>query len=118
MLVVEFVAGSRLEREVPQISHLPVYRNGPPGTFVCFADGRRIPLPTDQIVAAQESPARVSFGGMELEGADGELLVFRRVRDLLPEEQLSPERRNKMTLLPDMVAAIFADDRLVWPIPN
>ena len=119
-LVVEFVRGTRLEREVEHSSALPIVGNGPPGTFVCFADGRRVPLPTDQIVLGEDADdgARVGFGGMSFVGLEDEVLVFRRVRDLRPERELSPERRNRMTLLPEMVAAIFVDGRLAWPASN
>ncbi len=33
-LVIQFAAGSSLEREQDRPSQLPIYRNGPPGTFV------------------------------------------------------------------------------------
>ena len=52
----------------------------------------------------------MSFGGMD----DGRL-IFHRVRDLQPEEFLSPERGRKMTLAPHMVASISVDGRQVWP---
>jgi hypothetical protein len=121
--LVEFVPGSRLEREpelAPRASALPIVGNGPPGTFVHFADGRRIPLPTDQIVFSEEGAggAAVGFGGMRFFGLEGGLLVFHRLRDLRPARELSPERRSRMTLRPDMVAAIFTDGRLVWPAAN
>jgi hypothetical protein len=45
---------------------------------------------------------------------DGQL-VFHRIRDLLPPEQLSPERGRRMTLEPRMVASIAVDGRVVWP---
>ena len=45
------------------------------------------------------------------------LLTFRRVRDLLPEHELSSERGRRMTLEPDMVAAVFMEGRLVWGRP-
>jgi hypothetical protein len=119
---VEFVGGSRLHKEPPMLSglpRLPILQNGPPGTFVTFADGRRVPLPTDQIVAAEDGTgaASVGFGGMRFDGVEGGLLTFRRVRDLLPEHELSSERGRRMTLEPDMVAAVFMEGRLVWGRP-
>ena len=42
-------------------------------------------------------------------------MLFHRVRDLQPEELLSPERGRKMTLVPHMVASIYVDGRQVWP---
>jgi hypothetical protein len=116
---VEFVRGSRLYKEPPFLTGLPVVQNGPPGTFVAFADGRRVPLPTDQIVAAEDGSgaARVSFGGMRWAGVEGGVLTFDRVRDLLPEHALSPERGRRMTLERQMVAAVFMEGRLVWGRP-
>ena len=116
---VEFVRGSRLHKETPFVPTLPIVQNGPPGTFVGFADGRRVPLPTDQIVSAEDGSgaAHVSFGGMRWAGVEGGLLIFHRVRDLLAEHELSPERGRRMTLEPAMVAAVFMEGRLVWGRP-
>jgi len=79
--------------------------------------GRQVPLPTDQIVFADDTSgsARVGFGGMSFEGMGESHLVFYRVRDLRPEEELSPERGRKMTLEPHMVSSIYVDGRHVWP---
>jgi hypothetical protein len=52
--VVEFVPGSRVHKDRPFVTGLAVVQNGPPGTSVTFVDGRSVPLPTDQIVLAQE----------------------------------------------------------------
>jgi hypothetical protein len=125
---VEFVQGSRIHREpafVPTVSTLralpalPVVQNGPPGTFVTFADGGRVPLPTDQIVSTEDraGAAQIGFGGMRFDGLEDGLLTFRRVRDLFAEHQLSPERGRRMTLKPEMVAAVFMEGRLVWGRP-
>ncbi|MSP62621.1 MAG: hypothetical protein EXR72_20290 [Myxococcales bacterium] len=119
-LLIEFVPGSRLEHEPEHVPHpgaLPIAGNGPPGTFVSLSDGRRISLPTDQIVLGDDrgGAARVGFGGMSFGGFAGGFLVFHRVRDLRPESELSPERRNRMTLEPDMVAAVTVEGRHVWP---
>ena len=121
---VEFVQGSRIETEsafkrLLLGASLHIVQNGPPGTFVTFADGRRVPLPTDQVVSAEDGAgaARVGFGGMRFDGVEGGLLTFRRVRDLLAEHELSPERGRRMTLEPEMVAAVFVEGRLAWGRP-
>ncbi len=116
-LLIEFVSGTNIYREPETVPHLPVVQNGPPGTFVIFADGK-VSLPTDQIVFADETGgrARVGFGGMSFEGIEDGRLVFFRVRDLQPEELLSPQRGRKMTLEPHMVSAILVDGRKVWPL--
>lgn len=121
---VEFVLGSCIEKEPPFkrppfAPGLHIVQNGPPGTFVTFADGRRVPLPTDQIVSSEDGAgaARVGFGGMRFEGIEDGLLTFRRVRDLLAEHELSPERGRRMTLKPEMVAAVFMEGRLAWGRP-
>jgi len=121
LCTVEFVRGSRVHQEPPFVSGLPIVQNGPPGTFVTFAGGRRVPLPTDQIVLHEtddeRGAARVGFGGMRFVGVEAGLLVFRRVRELAAEHQLSPERGRRMTLEPHMVAAVFMQGRLVWGRP-
>ena len=117
--LVELVPGSRIHKQPPFVPGLPVLHNGPPGTFVGFLGGRKVPLPTDQIVLAEDGSgaARVGFGGMRFEGLEQGLLVFRRVRELHPEHQLSPERGRRMTLEPGMVTAVFMEGRLVWGRP-
>ena len=117
--VVEFVPGSHVDTERAFVPGLPIVQNGPPGTFVTFPDGRRVPLPTDQIVLAEDNggAARVGFGGMRFDGIEEGLLVFRRVRDLLAEHELSPERGRRMTLEPKMIAAVFMEGRLAWGRP-
>ncbi len=116
-LVIEFIPGTRVEREPDFVTKLPIVQNGPPGTFVVFADGRKVSLPTDQIVFAEDRSgcARVGFGGMSFEGTEGRHLVFHRVRDLQPPETLSPQRGRKMTLEPEMVASLEVSGRRVWP---
>jgi hypothetical protein len=117
-LVVEFASGSTLVREHDRTSDLMILRNGPPGTFVRLGDVR-ISLPTDQIVTSEARAASVSlgFGGMRFVGMQDGQLTFQRVRDLRPEEELSPDRSWTMTLEPHWVAAIFEDGRQVWPAP-
>lgn len=119
-LLIQFVAGTRIRREPPFSTGLPIVGNGPPGTFVVFQSGQEVPVPTDQIVESEDEggAARVGFGGMRFDGMEGGQLVFRRVKDLWPAEQLSPERGQRMTLEPDRVAAILVEGRLVWPPPE
>lgn len=116
-LLIEFVSGTHITREPEAMSKLPILQNGPPGTSVVFRDGAEVPLPTDQIVFAEDGggAARVGFGGMSFEGMDGGQLVFLRVRDLQPAALLSPQRGRRMTLEPGMVASIAVDGRVVWP---
>jgi hypothetical protein len=116
-LLIEFVSGTRITREPEVMSKLPILQNGPPGTSVVFRDGGTVPLPTDQIVFAEDSggAAHIGFGGMSFEGIDGGQLVFLRVRDLQPEALLSPQRGRRMTLEPGMVASIAMEGRIVWP---
>jgi len=116
-LLIEFVAGTKLRREPDFSTGLPIVGNGPPGTFVVFSDGRQVPVPTDQVVASDDAggAARLSFGGMRFDGVENGQLVFRRVKDLLPEHRLSPERGRRMTFETWMVAAIFVDGVRAWP---
>lgn len=116
-LLVHFVVGTRLFREPLVVGSLAILQNGPPGTFVVFADGSRVPLPTDQIVRGDDADgaAHVGFGGMSFHGLHEGELVFYRVRDLAPPWQLSPERGQRMTLAPTIVEAIDVDGARVWP---
>jgi hypothetical protein len=116
-LLIEFIAETRLQRDPDLVPKLPIVQNGPPGTRVIFADGSKVPLPTDQITFADDTTgrARVGFGGMSFEGLEDGLLVCYRVRELQPEELLSPQRGRRMTLKPDTVSAIYVDGRKVWP---
>ena len=76
-----------------------------------FPDGWRLSLPTDQIVLAEEvgGRVRVGFGGMEYAGFENGRLAFNRVREVLPEEQLSPARSHRMLLDQSRVAAVIVD---------
>lgn len=98
------------------MSALPIIGDGPPGTFVLFPNGLRVSLPTDQIVFADDTGghARVGFGGMRFAGMQGDHLVFARIRDLLPEDQLSPARSHTMRLEPQWVTTISVNGRAVW----
>jgi hypothetical protein len=115
-LLIEFAPQTSLDRERDLVSQLPIVRNGPAGTFVVFPNGVRVSLPTDQIVFADDTTgaARVGFGGMSFVGTEGGRLIFVRVRDLQPEEQLSPARSHIMRLEPRMVSSILVDGRPVW----
>jgi hypothetical protein len=117
-LVVQFAPGSSLRQEPDRTSDLPMHRNGPPGTFVRLA-GMHISLPTDQIVAIEErdGTVRAGFGGMHFTGIEDGRLTFLRVRDLWPEERLSPARSWNMTLEPEWVASVHEQGRQVWPAP-
>lgn len=116
-LLIEFASGTRITREPEVQSQLPILRNGPPGTSVVFRDGAQVPLPTDQIIFAEDGggAAQVGFGGMSFAGIEDGELVFLRVRDLQPEELLSPQRGRRMTIEPRMVASIAVDGHVVWP---
>jgi hypothetical protein len=115
--VIVFATGTKLLRERDRPSDFPILRNGPPGTFVVFPNHFRFSLPTDQIVFADDAAGvvRVGFGGMDFVGEENGRLTFRRVRDLLPEEQLSPDRSWTMTLDTAWVASVERDGRMVWP---
>jgi hypothetical protein len=115
--LVDFAGPSSLLRETHRPSMLPIIGNGPPGTFVLFPGGLRVSLPTDQIVSADDANghARVGFGGMQFAGAVGRHLEFVRVRELYPEDRLSPDRSHTMRLDPSWVAAISVHGRPVWP---
>ena len=116
-LLIEFAAGTNLYRERSLVSNLPILQNGPPGTFVVFPDGLRVSLPTDQIVYSDDSGpgARVGFGGMRFAGMEAGRLMFQRVRELHPEEELSPARSHTMMLNPEWVLSISVSGREVWP---
>jgi hypothetical protein len=115
-LIVEFVAPSSLLRERDRASDLPIVRNGPPGTFVVFS-ALKVSLPTDQIVFAGDSGeyARVGFGGMHFEGVVEGRLLFSRVREMAPEQHLSPDRSHVMRLEREWVKAVLVDGVVVWP---
>ena len=115
-LVITFAPGSSLERERDRPSDLPMIRNGPPGTFVRLG-GVRISLPTDQIVTIDDAGGAVTvgFGGMHFTGIEDGRLTFARVRDLWPEERLSPARSWRMTLEPAWLNSVYENGREVWP---
>ena len=115
-LLIDFASPTALLREQHRTSTLPIIGNGPPGTFVLFPNGLRVSLPTDQIVFADDSSGhvRVGFGGMQFVGFEGGRFVFVRIRELFPEDQLSPARSHTMRLDPQWVATISVDGRPMW----
>ena len=117
LTLVEFIRPTALLQEPQRPSQFPIVGNGPPGTFVLFPAGLRVSLPTDQIIVADDSDgyARVGFGGMQFIGLTDGRLAFLRVREMFPEEQLSPARSHTMLLDPRWVATILVDGRPVWP---
>ena len=117
-LLIDFATPSSIVRELNRVSALPIVGNGPPGTFVLFPDRLRVSLPTDQIVFADDASghARVGFGGMQFMGLEGEDLVFARIRELFPEEQLSPARSHTMRLVSQWVAMVWVEGRPAWPL--
>jgi len=116
-LLIDFAAPTVILQEQDRPSSLPIVGNGPPGTFVVFPNGLRVSLPTDQIVFADDrgGHARVGFGGMQFVGLEAGQLVFVRVRELRPEDQLSPARSHTMRLDPQWVTAISIDGQPAWP---
>ena len=116
-LLIDFATPSSIFREHNRISMLRIIGNGPPGTFVLFPDGLRVSLPTDQIVFADDTGghARVGFGGMQFVGSEEGHLVFARIRELLPEDQLSPARSHTMLLDSERVGTVSVNGRSVWP---
>jgi hypothetical protein len=119
-LLIEFAAGTRLVREPDLPQGLPIVQNGPPGTFVTFPDGLRVSLPTDQIVYTDDSGegARVGFGGMNFAGIEEERLIFHRVREMHPNDQLSPARSRTMVLSMEWVSSISIDGHRVNMLPR
>jgi hypothetical protein len=117
-LLIDFATPSSIFREHNRISTFPIIGNGPPGTFVLFPNGLRVSLPTDQIVFADDTGghARVGFGGMQFVGSEEGHLVFVRIRELLPEDQLSPARSHTMLLDSERVATVSVEGRPVWPV--
>ena len=117
-LLIDFAGPSSVFREPDRISTLRIIGNGPPGTFVVFPNGFRVSLPTDQIVFADDARghARIGFGGMQFVGSEAGQLVFVRIRELFPEDQLSPARSHTMRLDPQWVSAILVDGARVWPL--
>lgn len=117
MTLVEFAPGSRLHRDAPVSSALPILNPVPPATWVVFADGRGLGVPTDQIVHgdAAAGAARVGFAGMRFDGVEDGALVFRRVAEMRPEHTLAPERGRVLEVRPADVARVLVAGREVWP---
>jgi hypothetical protein len=117
-LLIDFVSPSSIIREPNRISDLRMIGNGPPGTFVLFPDRLRVSLPTDQIVLADDASghACIGFGGMQFVGLEGTQLVFVRIRELFPEDQLSPARSHTMLLDTKRVARVSVMGHAAWPL--
>jgi hypothetical protein len=115
-LLIDFVTPSSIFREADRVSTFRIIGNGPPATFVLFPNSLRVSLPTDQIVFADDSSghARIGFGGMQFVGSDEEHLVFARIREVLPEDELSPARSHTMRLDSQLVATVSVEGRAVW----
>lgn len=115
-LLIVFVTGTRLCRERDLRQHLPILRNGPPGTFVLVSDGLRVSLPTDQIVYQEDSDtgARVGFGGMRFVREEQGQLIFHRVREMHPAEQLSPDRSHTIVLDARWARSVLVNGLEVW----
>src|SRR5258705_6963444 len=112
-LLIDFATPSSIFQERNRISTFRIIGNGPPGTFVHFANGLRISLPTDQIVFADDTggPARVGVGGKQFVGSQEGQLVFVRIPEGLPEDQLSPDRSHTMRLDSHLLAPNPVDRR-------
>jgi hypothetical protein len=52
---------------------------------------------------------------MQLVGLEEGHLVFVRIREVLPEDQLSPARSHTMRLDVQRMASVSVDGRSVWP---
>jgi hypothetical protein len=119
-LIVEFAAGSRILREAaPDTEELrPDWEPRSPGAFVVFKNGKRVPVPADQIVhdEVQGGRARVGFGGMSFEGVVGGRLIFWRVREIGRASPLDGAvGDDKLEVDSGMVARVEVEGSLVWP---
>jgi hypothetical protein len=110
-VVIEFAPGSRLQNSEDSDALAAE-------AIVILKNGLRISVPADQIVASG-SPGGVmlGLGGMSFEGMQDGKFVFWRVRDLLPEDRLSPDRGDKMTLDPAAISRIQVQGTQVYPRP-
>jgi len=90
-LLIEFVSGTRVYRE-PEVCRSCDRPERSPGTSIVFADGTKVPLPTDQIVFAEDGGgvARVGFGGMSAGGMENGQLVFYRFVTSSPRSYCPP----------------------------
>jgi hypothetical protein len=52
---------------------------------------------------------------MRYVGADHGILLFARIRELLPEDQLSPARSHTMRLEARWIESVSMEGRIVWP---
>lgn len=117
MSQIEFSPGSRIQRDTPVPTSLPILRPAPPATWIVFADGRGLGVPTDQILDSGDAAgaAHVAFGGMRFDGLEDGALVFRRVDEVWPEHALAPERGRVLRVRPEDIARVVVGGRQVWP---
>jgi hypothetical protein len=54
---------------------------------------------------------------MQFLGVQDEWLVFERVRELWPDDRLSPDRSHRMLLNPEWVTEVSEGGQRVWPRP-
>lgn len=116
-VVIEFLPGSTLKHpEIALNNDDPHYRVNPQST-VHFSNGAQISVPADQIVLHEytDKQVRIGLGGMSYEGIENDQLVFWRVKDLFPEEELHPQREMKFTIDLNLVSRIQIHGTQVWP---
>jgi hypothetical protein len=111
--MVDFTVGTKLD-ELVRVEEAAFG-----ASYVVMPDGKRIELPADQVVHSEDRSgfARVGFGGLSFEGIQEGQLVFWRVKDLLPEDMLSPSRSLRVLLDPTSVSRIQMNGQQVWPKP-
>ena len=119
-VVVEFSKGAKVfvDPGIPTTPVHPDLREGPPPTQVRLADGTLVELPSDQMLFSEQTKSgtsRVGLGGMSFEGTSDEgKLLFWRVLDLLPEENIAWNRIDRIALDPRQVSQVLVDGRVVW----
>ncbi len=109
---VEFENGSRVEQ-----NFLDAEVEGLPDTQVVLADGRRVSLPTEQVVFEDSSNgmAQIGIGGMSFEGVSSDGLVLYRVKDLVAPEFCSPQFSGKLVIDTESVKRFVVNGHQVWP---
>lgn len=119
-IVIEFIPGLEIQK-VPQaraafrgVSRLAAH------TDVASPDGcSRVQIPSDQIVfddRAKSGALRIGLGGMSFEGLESEKLVFWRVRDVLPSEQIGSGSADKVLISTSLVSRLSVQGAQVWPV--
>ncbi len=112
---VEFEIGSRVEQ-----NFLDAEIEGLPDTQIILADGKRVSLPTEQLVFEDSSNgmAQVGIGGMSFEGISPDGFVLYRVKDLVAPEYCSPHFSGKLVLDTDSVKRFVVNGHQVWPMTS